>query len=171
VYTNTLAAGRDAVVVAECAMASHPPGLQRRAIRLPRIVTGGSTGLEASGNGWIWLVHYLFDVEPPTWLPKTAWRHPSSDRFRSLTEAYDFLGPSSSSAAQRPENFTTVGPTNDVIDHFGSSPRYTMNVTDDEIEAQVRAAEAAIHAALFQNVPTSGTPGLWLSFHVFPFIL
>jgi hypothetical protein len=33
-----------------------------------------------------------------------------------------------------------------------------MDVTDDEIEAQVRAAEAAIHAALYQKEAVSGAP-------------
>jgi hypothetical protein len=137
-------------------MASHPPGLQRRAIRLPRIVSGGNLGRATSGNGWIWLVHYLFDVEPPAWLPKTAWRRPGPDRFRSLTELYEKSAPSSGSAVQPPESFSTATARSDNL--AGSSPRYTMDVTDDEIEAQVRAAEAAIHAALYQKEAVSGAP-------------
>jgi hypothetical protein len=56
---------RGGVVVVEWAMAIHPPGLQRRASRLPRVTTGDTGDSEADDEGWIWLVHYLADPTAP----------------------------------------------------------------------------------------------------------
>ena len=56
---------RGGVIVVEWSMAVHPPGLQRRASRLPRMTTGDTGDSEADDEGWIWLVHYLSDPTAP----------------------------------------------------------------------------------------------------------
>ena len=62
---------RGGVVVVEWCMAVHPPGLQRRASRLPRITTGNTGDRASDDDGWIWLLQYLADPAPPQVLKPT----------------------------------------------------------------------------------------------------
>lgn len=126
-HTSTLPVGSGLVVV-EWSKVKHPPQLQRRAIRLPKIQLTVAAASANPDAGWIWLVHYLSDVGLPPWLP--AHMRPEAPVDLSLTT------PVKSNA---PAVATTAGP---VL--LQASPPYTVQEEEEEEEAEEEASTVCV---------------------------
>lgn len=148
----------------EWSKAVHPPGLQRRAIRLPKIQASALAGQSNPDAGWIWLVHYLFDPVPPSWLPEALRSTLAQDTPKAGAAARVEAPPPTvlSSAAvpppklSQPPPLPVPGPS--PTDRSGTSTEgdaYNfeevesfVQLTEDELKNQVAAAEDLIRRSM-----------------------
>ena len=140
-HTATIPVGRGVVVI-ESSVVVHPPGLQRRAMRLPRISLPSSRSSgPASDAGWIWLVQYLHDPQLPPWLPqpphsRESAHQPTNTMDDSRTDEPVSVAPHYPRAAG-----ASLSPT-------GRQYKYTASLTDEELQEQVSFAENLIKKTL-----------------------